>query len=235
MKKIHLISIVLAAASLHTLPACAQSAGEFMNNPAFLGPLPQQCVSTFEMQQCAARDLRVADVEMSNLYGDLRAKLKPSGQRALLAEQRIWLKSRDHDCLAKGSDGGSMASLAVARCWVAVTNARTASLKKKLVSSAKQTPVLPASAFLGRWRGGEGTVMKITRSGSGFAIENQWGLDANMHGVFSGTITADGLRFKRNGVIELARPSTGDAVNRSALAGKKDCLIVSRDEGYCRY
>jgi len=235
MKKTRLIGIVLATASLHTLPACAQSAGAFMNNPAFIGPPPSQCVSTLEMQQCAAQDLRVADVEMSNRYGDLRAKLKPSGQKALLAEQRIWLKSRDRDCLAKGRDGGSMASLVVARCWVAVTNARTALLEKKLGSSAKQTTVLPASAFLGRWRGGEGTVMKITRSGSGFAIDNQWGLDANMHGVFSGTITAAGLSFKRNGVIESARPGTGDAVNRSALAGKKNCLIVSRDEGYCRY
>ena len=201
----------------------------------FIGPPPQQCVSTFEMQQCAARDLRVADGETSNLYDDLRARLKPSRQKTLLAEQRIWLKSRDHDCQAKERDGGSMASLVVARCWVATTNARTALLEKKIGSSAHQTTVLPASAFLGRWRGGEGTVMNITRSGSGFAIDNQWGLDANMHGVFSGTITATGLSFKRNGVIELARPSTGDAVNRSALAGKKDCLIVSRNEGYCRY
>ena len=77
--------------------------------------------------------------------------------------------------------------------------------------------------------------MKIARRGAGFVIDNQWGLDADMHGVFSGTITSGGLRFLRNGVTETVRPSKGDAINLSALVGKRDCLMVSKDEGYCRY
>lgn len=95
-------------------------------------------------------------------------------------------------------------------------------------------PVTPA-AFVGRWRGGEGTYLKISHQDSGFVIDNQWGLDANMHGKFIGKVTPAGLSFRRNGVTETLRPSKGNAINRSALAGKTGCLMVSRDEGYCRY
>lgn len=222
---------VLGAAA----PVAAQTAGAFMTNPAFQGPVPARCISTVEMQQCAAHELRTADAQMSTRYTTLRAQLRPAAQQSLLAEQRVWLKSRDRDCLAQGSNGGSMASLNVARCWVGMTKARAMVLSGRLTKSPKAAGILPASAFVGRWRGGEGTYMKITRQGSGFVIDNQWGLDANMQGVFAGTITARGLSFRRSGVSETARPSIGDAINRSALTRKKDCLMVSRDEGYCRY
>jgi len=92
-----------------------------------------------------------------------------------------------------------------------------------------------AQAFVGRWRGGEGTYMRISRTGPTFRIENQWGLDADMRGVFTGRLGRDGLRFRREGRTETLRPSRGDAVNRSALRGKTDCLKVSDEEGYCRY
>jgi hypothetical protein len=56
-----------------------------------------------------------------------------------------------------------------------------------------------------------------------------------MHGVFIGRITPAGLSFQRKGVTKTARPSNGDAINLSALRGKRDCLMISKDEGYCRY
>lgn len=110
-------------------------------------------------------------------------------------------------------------------------NGRSAILASKTGSAV----MLPATAFVGRWRGGEGTYMKITRSGHAFSIDTQWGLGAEMHGVFIGKITSDGLSFRRNGAIETVRPGKGDATDRSALRGKADCLIVNRNEGYCRY
>lgn len=77
--------------------------------------------------------------------------------------------------------------------------------------------------------------MKITRQGTGFVVDNQWGLDEGTRGVFKADLRAEGLRFQRNGVTVTLRPSIGDKINRSALRGKKDCLMVSDDEGYCRY
>ncbi len=100
---------------------------------------------------------------------------------------------------------------------------------------ANASAVLPASAYVGRWRDSAGTLMKITRRGTGFAIDNQWGLDPDMHGIYAGSLTSRGLSFRRNGTAQTARPSTGDTINLSALRGKRDCLMVSRDEGYCRY
>ncbi|KQM55174.1 hypothetical protein ASE69_17610 [Sphingomonas sp. Leaf208] len=229
-----ILAAVATAGAITALPATAQTAGAFMANPAFQGPRPARCTTTVEMQRCAAADLRTADAAMSVRYNALRARLRPAAQQTLLAEQRAWLKSRDRDCLAKGRGGGSSASLYVAQCWVSTTQARTAALGAKS-SQGTSASVLPASAFVGRWRGGEGTYMKIARRGAGFVIDNQWGLDADMQGVFTGTMTPGGLSFRRNGVTETARPSKGDAVNLSALRGKKDCLMVSKDEGYCRY
>lgn len=234
MKKlpsIALISVMLSYGGA----ALSQTADAFMKNPAFMGAPPAQCVSTFEMQQCAAHDLRVADAEMGKRYAEVRTSLSPAAKQNLLSEQRTWLKLRDRDCIAKGNDGGSVASITVARCWVEITKKRSLSFDSILANKEKHKSVMTASAFLGRWRGGEGTVMKITRRGENLSIENQWGLDENMRGKFVGYITSDGMRFERNGVTETARPGVGDSVNLSALRGKKDCLIISQDEGYCRY
>lgn len=233
MKRYLLIAVATAGA-VAALPSTAQTAGAFMTNPAFQGPRPARCISTVEMQRCAADDLRIADAKMTERYNALRARLRPAAQQTLLAEQRAWLKSRDRDCLAKGRGGGSAASLYVAQCWVNMTQERSTALSARSPQGSNAS-VLPASAFVGRWRGGEGTYMKITRRGSGFVIDNQWGLDEDMHGVFAGKITPQGLRFQRNGVTETLLPSVGDRINRSALAGKKECLMVSRNEGYCRY
>lgn len=230
----HLSIAAATAGAVFSMPAMAQTAGALMANPAFQGPRPTRCISTLEMQRCAADDLRIADARMSARYNALRERLRPTAQQALLTEQRAWLKARDRNCLAKGRGGGSAASLYVARCWVSTTQARATALGARSPQGTGTT-VLPASAFVGRWRGGEGTYMKITRRGEGFTIDNQWGLDAEMHGVFAGTITPQGLSFRRNGVTQNIRPSVGDRINRSALRGKRDCLVVSQDEGYCRY
>ena len=52
--------------------------------------------------------------------------------------------------------------------------------------------------------------------------------------VTDGSVTAEGLRFMRNGVAETAVPSDGDATGLKYLAGKQDCLTVKPGEGYCR-
>ena len=233
MKNNFLIGALLNGTMLMASPALAQSAGAFMANPSFQGQRPSRCASTLEMQRCAAADLRNADARMSARYQALSARMRPGAKQALLSEQRTWLKSRDRNCRAKGT-GGSMASLNIAQCWVNVTQARVRTLEGRL-SEGTNAGSLPASAFVGRWRGGEGTYMNITRQGTGFVVDNQWGLDEDMRGVFKADLRAEALRFRRNGVTVTVRPSIGDKINRSALRGKKDCLMVSGDEGYCRY
>jgi uncharacterized protein YecT (DUF1311 family) len=55
-------------------PAMAQTAGAFMANQAFQGPVPSHCTTTLDMQRCGARDLRAADARMSKSYAELRAR-----------------------------------------------------------------------------------------------------------------------------------------------------------------
>jgi uncharacterized protein YecT (DUF1311 family) len=121
------LACVAFAALLSAVPAAAQSAGAFMANPTFQDPAPSQCDTTFDMQHCAAHDLRVADAAMTARYHALRTRLKPAARQRLLTEQRQWLKDRDRNCIAKGDRyrGGTMAPVVVAQCWVEVTKART--------------------------------------------------------------------------------------------------------------
>ena len=123
-------AIALAATAFLAGPASAQSAGAFMTNPAFQDPAPKSCISTFDMQHCAAHDLRVADAAMSARYSALRARLKPAARQKLLTEQRAWLKSRDRRCIAKGDRyrGGTMAGVVTTQCWVDMTKARSKAL-----------------------------------------------------------------------------------------------------------
>lgn len=218
---------IVAYASFAT--ADAQTADAFLANPAFKGPRPGRCLSTLEMQRCAASDLRAADAEMRARYLDLRERLRPVERQTLSTEQRAWTRMRDRSCDAR-SGSGSMASLNVAQCWIRATRERTAAL-----GAGTERKSAPASAFIGRWRSGEGPYMHITRKGDRLRIKNQWTLDDKDTGSFLGTVTPSGLRFRRNGVMETARPSRGDAIHLSALRGKADCLKVSDDEGYCRY
>ena len=86
---------------------------------------------------------------------------------------------------------------------------------------------------LGRWTGVEGmSLMVAAKPGSGVTLDMQWDLDNK--GVFDESVTAEGLRFMRNGVAESAVHTGGDATGLKYLAGKQDCRTVKAGEGYCR-
>jgi uncharacterized protein YecT (DUF1311 family) len=127
-----LIALGIAMGSSFSGHAVAQSAGAFMTNPAFAGPRPERCESTFDMQHCAADDLRTADARMSARYNALRARLGPARRKRLLTDQRAWLARRDRDCLRAGDRyrGGTLSAVTVALCWVDVTKARDRALVK---------------------------------------------------------------------------------------------------------
>ncbi|WP_209308557.1 hypothetical protein [Sphingomonas corticis] len=87
--------------------------------------------------------------------------------------------------------------------------------------------------YLGKWIGVEGMFLDVTkRDGGGVTLEMQWDLDHR--GTFPGSVTAEGLRFRRDGKDEILVPGDGDATGLKWLAGKKDCLTVKPGEGYCR-
>ena len=106
-------------------------------------------------------------------------------------------------------------------------------------SDPPTTPPTPADAakteadYLGRWIGVEGMVLVVAaKPGGGVTLDMQWDLDHR--GTFDGSVTAEGLRFIRNGVAESAVHTDGDATGLKHLAGKRDCLTVKAGEGYCR-
>ncbi|MDF2385913.1 DUF1311 domain-containing protein [Nostoc ellipsosporum NOK] len=113
--------------------ASAQTAGAFLQNPAFQDPAPAKCETSFDMQHCAAHELRVADARMSARYAALRARSGPAARQRLLTEQRKWLAERDRGCIARGNAyrGGTMAPVVMAQCWVEVTKARATALAKR--------------------------------------------------------------------------------------------------------
>ncbi len=90
-----------------------------------------------------------------------------------------------------------------------------------------------AQAYLGRWVGVEGMYLNVTEPVPGeVKLEMQYDLDNK--GQYTGTVTPEGIRFKRGADTLLLRPSNGDATGLKWLAGKKDCLTVKSGEGYCR-
>ena len=87
--------------------------------------------------------------------------------------------------------------------------------------------------YLGRWTGVEGMYLVVaSKPRGGVTLDMQWDLDNK--GVFDGSVTAEGLRFMRNGVAESAVHTNGDATGLKNLAGKQDCLTVKPGEGYCK-
>lgn len=93
----------------------------------------------------------------------------------------------------------------------------------------------PQSDYLGKWIGVEGMVLNVAaKPGGGVTMDMRWGLDDDMAGTFDGSVTAEGLRFMRNGVAETAVFTDGDATGLKWLAGKQNCLTVKPGEGYCR-
>lgn len=109
-------------------------------------------------------------------------------------------------------------------------------------AGADAAPATPATSadsaqteasYLGRWTGVEGMYLVVaSKPDGGVTLDMQWDLDNK--GMFDGSVTAEGLRFMRNGVAESAVHTDGEATGLKYLAGKQDCLTVKPGEGYCK-
>lgn len=87
--------------------------------------------------------------------------------------------------------------------------------------------------WAGRWTGPEGMYVDVKPLGkSQFELEMQSNLDTK--GTYSGSAEEHGIRFTRNGEKFLLYRANGDETGLKYLAGKKECLMVTSGEGYCR-
>jgi uncharacterized protein YecT (DUF1311 family) len=80
-----------------------------------------------QMNACAIRDYKAADVHMNEQYKTVIASLAPAKQAALRQRQRAWLKHGDLQCRteAKPSEGGSIWELEYFSCLKSATELRT--------------------------------------------------------------------------------------------------------------
>jgi len=89
-----------------------------------------------EMNQCAAKESKVADNELNSLYKQITARLKdnPEATRMLVKAQRAWIGFRDAECefSASGVEGGSVYPLIYGNCIAAQTKARVEAFKTYL-------------------------------------------------------------------------------------------------------
>lgn len=95
--------------------------------------------------------------------------------------------------------------------------------------AAHDAPV--ADSWVGKWDGPEGTWLDIEHGNAAYQITIK---DLDAARTFEGSVAADGIAFRRNGVKEVIRATDGDATGMKWLAGKKNCLTVRAGEGYCR-
>lgn len=122
---------------MKTLAICAAAA--LLPTTVFAGCDNPQ--TTYEMQDCAARDYAAADAELNTVYKAARDYMKwldqdlPENLKgapdALRAAQRAWIPFRDAACVAEGFQfrGGSMESLIVLACKTELTRQRTEQLR----------------------------------------------------------------------------------------------------------
>ena len=83
-----------------------------------------------EMNACATRNFKAADLELNRRYSALMESLPESKRGSLRAEQRAWLKQRDPQCrkVTKKFEGGYIWPLEFSSCLQKATEKRSRQL-----------------------------------------------------------------------------------------------------------
>lgn len=121
---------------------------------------------------------------------------------------------------------------ALAACNPSAQQDASAELAQPAVPTTAEA--LPDHAdWAGRWIGVEGMFLEIVPVGDGtYSLTMQSDLDTLR--TYEGRDTADGIAFERGGKELLLKSASGDETGLKYLAGKDDCLVVAKGEGYCR-
>lgn len=93
-----------------------------------------KAITQKDLNECAARDAKVADRRLNQVYQRLIAKQSGSQKAKLVEAQLAWIKFRDKACdFAYGrSGGGSIAPLHYSGCLRSLTIQRTKDLESYL-------------------------------------------------------------------------------------------------------
>ena len=88
----------------------------------------------FEMNQCAGKAYKAADLELNQVYQRLATRLDDGEKTQLKEAQTAWLKYRDSNCefVADQFKGGSMRPMIYGYCLADVTKKRTSELKSQI-------------------------------------------------------------------------------------------------------
>jgi hypothetical protein len=86
-------------------------------------------------------------------------------------------------------------------------------------------------AWLGRWRGPEGTYLHIGGGGGRYQLTIA---DLDGPRVFEGVAEGGSIVFERDGKRETLRPTDGRGTGMKWLAEEANCVVVVPGEGFCR-
>lgn len=103
------------------------------------------------------------------------------------------------------------------------------------VRTAPDDPVrseFPATdAWLGRWRGPEGTYLEVEGGGGLYQLTIA---DLDGPRAFEGVSEGGNIVFERDGRRETLRSTDGAGTGMKWLAEETNCLVVVSGEGFCR-
>jgi hypothetical protein len=85
--------------------------------------------------------------------------------------------------------------------------------------------------FEGRWAGAEGTWIMIAPASTEFMITIK-----NLDSIkgYSGKPGKDQILMQRDGKDVVIKPGTGKDTGMKDLVDKKNCIVVGKNEGYCK-
>jgi hypothetical protein len=88
-----------------------------------------------------------------------------------------------------------------------------------------------SAPLLGRWNGPEGTFLLLEGEGGKYVVTVQ-----NLDGprTFEGKGAGSTIEFMRDGKLETIRSTNGAGTGMKWLATRKDCIVLTPGEGYCR-
>jgi uncharacterized protein YecT (DUF1311 family) len=90
--------------------------------------------SQAEMNNCAGREYKAADVALNQVYRQLVSMLNDEEKSQIKEAQTAWLKYRDTNCdfVADQYKGGSMRPMILGYCLAEMTRNRTTELKSQI-------------------------------------------------------------------------------------------------------
>lgn len=118
------------ASFLLIIAASAYSAGQPQKRPEPCSNAQSQA----EMNDCAGREYKKADIELNQMYQKLVAMLDVDEKAQLKEVENAWIKYRDANCdfVADQYKGGTIRPMIIGYCLADVTRNRTSELKGQI-------------------------------------------------------------------------------------------------------